>query len=93
MHPNQGCQYQMKHYHKSLKEKGILQLISKKENYCDSGIMENYFRKMKNEMFYGQKYEFEILQHLKEKIEEYIRYYNKKAQLLCKLGVKHYNKH
>lgn len=79
MHPNQGCQYQMKHYHKSLKEKGILQLISKKENCCDSRIMENYFRKMKNEMFYGHKYEFETLQQLKEEIEEYIRYYNKKA--------------
>ena len=38
--------------------------------------MENFFGKMKNEMFYGHEYEVETLQQLKEAMEEYIGYYN-----------------
>lgn len=34
--------------------------------------MENFFGKMKNEMFYGHQYEFETLDQLKEVMEEYI---------------------
>lgn len=66
----------MEHYHKRLKEKGILQSMSRKGNCYDNGVMENFFGKMKNEMFYGHEYEFETLQQLKEAMQEYIRYYN-----------------
>ena len=38
--------------------------------------MENFFGKMKNEMFYRQEYEFETLDQLKKAMEEYIKYYN-----------------
>ena len=38
--------------------------------------MENFFGKMKNEMFYGHEYEFKSLDELKEAMEEYIAYYN-----------------
>ena len=76
MHSDQGWQYQMEHYHKRLKEKGILQSMSRKGNCYDNGVMENFFGKMKNEMFYGHEHEFETLQQLKEAMEEYIRYYN-----------------
>ena len=51
----------MEHYHKRLKEKGILQSMSRKGNCYDNGVMENFFGKMKNEMFYGHEYEFETL--------------------------------
>lgn len=50
--------------------------MSRKGNCYDNGVMENFFGKMKNEMFYGHEYEFETLQQLKEAMEEYIRYYN-----------------
>ena len=76
MHSDQGWQYQMEHYHKRLKEKGILQSMSRKGNCYDNGVMENFFGKMKNEMLYGHEYEFKTLQQLKEAMEEYIRYYN-----------------
>ena len=76
MHSDQEWQYQMEHYHKKLKEKGILQSMSRKGNCYDNGVMENFFGKMKNEMFYGHEYELETLQQLKEAMEEYIRYYN-----------------
>ena len=78
MHSDQGWQYQMQHYHKSLKDKGILQSMSRKGNCLDNSVIENFFGKMKNEMFYGREYEFESLEHLKKEMEEYITYYNEK---------------
>ena len=38
--------------------------------------MENFFGKMKNEMFYGHEYEFTSLDELQKSMEEYIDYYN-----------------
>ena len=78
MHSDQGWQYQMEHYHRSLKEKGIIQSMSRKGNCLDNSVMENFFGKMKNEMFYGHEYEFESLEELKQAMEEYITYYNEK---------------
>ena len=78
MHSDQGWQYQMHHYHKSLKDKGILQSMSRKGNCLDNSVIENFFGKMKNEMFYGHEYEFESLEQLKKEMEEYIKYYNEK---------------
>ena len=66
---DQGWQYQMQHYHKTLKEKGIIQSMSRKGNCMDNGIMENFFGKMKNEMFYGHEYEFKTLDQLKAAME------------------------
>ena len=78
MHSDQGWQYQMRQYHTSLKDKGILQSMSRKGNCLDNSVMENFFGKMKNEMFYGHEYEFKSLDHLKKEMEEYITYYNEK---------------
>lgn len=52
-HSDQGWQYQMELYHKLLKEKCIIQSMSRKGNCMDNGIMECFFGKLKNEMFYG----------------------------------------
>lgn len=38
--------------------------------------MENFFGKLKNEMFYGFEYAFKTLDELEEAIIEYIDYYN-----------------
>ena len=37
---------------------------------------ENFFGRMKNEMFYGYEYSFKTLDDLKVAMEEYIDYYN-----------------
>ena len=76
-HSDQGWQYQMEDYHKVLKDKGIIQSMSRKGNCLDNSLMENFFGVMKNEMFYGHEYEFKSLEELKKAIEEYIEYYNK----------------
>lgn len=38
--------------------------------------MENFFGKMKNEIFYGHEYEFKTLDELESTMNEYIHYYN-----------------
>ena len=75
-HSDQGWQYQMSQYHKILEDKGIIQSMSRKGNYLDNCVMENFFGKLKNEMFYGYEYEFESIEELKQTIDEYIYYYN-----------------
>lgn len=77
---DQGWQYQMQEYHKALEEKGIIQSMSRKGNGLDNSPMENFFdnffSKMKNEMFYGYEYTFNTLEELKKEMEDYISYYN-----------------
>ena len=75
-HSDQGWQYQMQSYHEMLEEKRIQQSMSRKGNCLDNSPMENFFEKMKNEMFYGYEYTFETLDDLKIAMEEYIDYYN-----------------
>ena len=77
-HSDQGWQYQMFEYHKALRERGITQSMSRKGNCLDNSPMENFFGKMKNEMFYGHEYEFKTLEQLQKAMEEYIDYYNNK---------------
>ena len=76
-HSDQGWQYQMYAYKNLLKEKGIIQSMSRKGNCLDNSLMENFFGVMKNEMFYGHEYEFKTLEDLEKAIIEYIEYYNK----------------
>ena len=66
----------MQPYHAMLIEKGIIQSMSRKGNCLDNSPMENFFGKMKNEMFYGFEYSFESLEQLKKEMEDYIYYYN-----------------
>ena len=75
-HSDQGWQYQMFQYHKALRERGITQSMSRKGNCLDNSPMENFFGKMKNEMFYGHEYEFKSLEQLQKAMEDYINYYN-----------------
>lgn len=75
-HTDQGWQYQMYQFIKSLKDKNIIQSMSRKGNCLDNSPMENFFGKLKNEMFYGNEYKFKTLDQLELAIKEYIHYYN-----------------
>ena len=77
-HSDQGWQYQMAQYQTLLKEHGICQSMSRKGNCLDNCTMENFFGKMKNEMFYGHENEFESLDALRAAMEEHIACYNVK---------------
>ena len=74
LHSDQGWQYQMKRYQARLKEKGIVQSMSRKGNCLDNSVMENFFGRLKVEMYYGEK--FESVNAFIQKLHEYIYYYN-----------------
>lgn len=76
LHSDQGWQYQMKHYQKALKDKGLIQSMSRKGNCLDNSPMESFFGTLKNEMFYGNEKEFKSFNLLKKAIDKYIDYYN-----------------
>ena len=73
-HSDQGWQYQHAVYQKLLAEHNITQSMSRKGNCMDNGIMENFFGRLKVEMFYGEI--FESPRGFIEQLEEYIHYYN-----------------
>jgi transposase InsO family protein len=74
LHSDQGWQYQMKKYQHLLKEKGIVQSMSRKGNCLDNAIIENFFGILKSELFYLKKYT--SLDQLKKEINDYVKYYN-----------------
>ena len=84
-HSDQGWAYQMKAYRKRLKEEKIFQSMSRKGNCHDNSVMENFFGILKQEMYYGCVYY--SYEELKQKIEEYIEYYNN-TRIKAKLGWK-----
>ncbi len=74
LHSDQGWQYQMREYQALLKKHNITQSMSRKGNCLDNSPMENFFGRLKVEMFYGEK--FESVNAFIEQLEEYIHYYN-----------------
>ena len=52
LHSDQGWQYQHKQYQRMLREKGIRQSMSRKENCLDNAVIENFFGLLKSELFY-----------------------------------------
>lgn len=74
LHSDQGWQYQMRDYRRRLKEKGIIQSMSRKANCLDNAVMENFFGLLKSELLYLQK--FDNIQHFINELHEYMDYYN-----------------
>ena len=78
LHSDQGWQYQHAFYQKSLRERGIIQSMSRKGNCYDNCIIETFFARMKNEMFYGLEKEYSTFKEFQMAIKDYIDYYNNK---------------
>lgn len=76
LHSDQGWHYRMKNYQNALKEKGIIQSMSRKGNCLDNAVMENFFGLLKSELLYLK--EFDSMEHFKLELENYIYYYNHK---------------
>ena len=71
LHSDQGWQYQHFGYRKRLKERHIIQSMSRKGNCLDNAMMENFFGIMKSEKFESPKAFIKAL-------GDYIEYYNNK---------------
>ena len=81
-HSDQGWQYQHAEYQRLLAEHNIIQSMSRKGNCMDNGAMENFFGRLKVEMFYGEK--FETVDDFILELRNYIDYYNN-ARISTKL--------
>lgn len=76
MHSDQGWQYQHAAYRNELQRHGVVQSMSRKGNCYDNCIMETFFGRLKNEMFYGFEKEYTSFELFARAIDEYIDYYN-----------------
>lgn len=74
LHSDQGWQYQMREYQQLLKDRGMVQSMSRKGNCLDNAAMESFFATLKCEFFYLNK--FASVEELETGIKEYIHYYN-----------------
>ena len=74
LHSDQGWQYQMKEFQRQLKIHNIMQSMSRKGNCLDNSVMENFFGRLKVEMFYGEK--FQTVDEFVHCLKDYIHYWN-----------------
>ena len=64
----------MKGYQNTLKQRGMLQSMSRKGNCLDNAAMESFFGVLKSEFYYTKK--FTDTEGFIEELKEYIWYYN-----------------
>jgi putative transposase len=83
LHSDQGWQYRMTAYRDELKERGMVQSMSRKGNCYDNAAMESFFGVLKSELFYLTK--FTSIDQLEAAIVDYIHYYNH-DRIKLKLG-------
>lgn len=74
IHSDQGWHYQHNRWCRTLAQHGVFQSMSRKGNCLDNSPMENFFGLLKQEMYYGTS--LTSYDDLKERIENYIHYYN-----------------
>ncbi len=76
LHSDQGWQYQHAYFRNELAEHGVIQSMSRKGNCYDNAVMETFFGRMKNEMFYGHEDEYKTFEEFSDAVDVYIYYYN-----------------
>lgn len=74
LHSDQGWQYRMPAYQRALRERGVVQSMSRKGNCLDNAAMESFFAVLKTEFFHLNK--FINVDELKAGLKKYINYYN-----------------
>ena len=76
LHSDQGWQYQHAYFRKAIEKRGIIQSMSRKGNCYDNSIMETFFGRLKNEMFYGCEKDYKSYEEFSTAMAKYIDYYN-----------------
>jgi putative transposase len=74
LHSDQGWQYRMPAYQRTLRSSNIVQSMSRRGNCLDNASMESFFAILKTELFYLTK--FANIDELQQGIKNYIHYYN-----------------
>lgn len=73
---DQGVQYQNSRYSELLEKYELIQSMSRKGNCLDNSPTENFFGRLKEEIWYNKEYKYESSKDLIKEIHNYIRYYN-----------------
>ncbi|XMB67347.1 IS3 family transposase [Mycoplasmatota bacterium zrk1] len=73
---DQGVQYQNSRYREMVEDLGMKQSMSRKGNCLDNSPTENFFGRMKEEMWNGCREQYKDANELMSTIHEYIDYYN-----------------
>jgi transposase InsO family protein len=76
IHSDQGMHYTNNLYNELLKEKGVIQSMSRRGNCWDNAVMENFFSHFKSECVKIRKRAMKTSQDVKEIVDEYIYFYN-----------------
>ena len=74
IHSDQGVHYTNKEYVTLLEKLSVTQSMSRRGNCWDNAKMESFFGLFKSELLYLKH--FENIDHLKQEIHAYIRWYN-----------------
>lgn len=74
LHSDQGWQYRMPVYQRMLREREVVQSMSRKGNCLDNAAMESFFAVLKTEFFHLNK--FNSVAELRAGLKRYIHYYN-----------------
>ena len=75
-HSDQGWQYQHEYFRNKLKKQNVTQSMSRKGNCYDNCIMETFFGRLKNELYYGYENDYDSFETFSIAVDEYINYYN-----------------
>jgi transposase InsO family protein len=76
IHSDQGVHYKSNIYKSILKKFGVRQSMSRKGNCYDNCIIETFFGRLKNEIYYGYEDDYKSFEEFSSAMEEYIDYYN-----------------
>ena len=76
IHTDHGLQYSSEHFRFICQEKDWIQSMSRIGNSLDNGEIEHFFGILKTEFLYHHEYWKWTFNELKEKISEFIHYYN-----------------
>jgi putative transposase len=74
LHSDQGWHYRMPAFQRQLKDRQLVQSMSRKGNCLDNAAMESFFAVLKSEFFYLNK--FDSVDELRDGLTDYIHYYN-----------------
>ena len=78
VHSDRGCHYRWSGWIQRMDEAGLTRSMSKKGCSPDNSACEGFFGRMKNEMFYGEKWDKFSVEEFISIINQYMQWYRDK---------------
>lgn len=78
IHTDRGCHYRWPGWIERMERAGLIRSMSKKGCSPDNSACEGFFRRLKNEMFYGRSWSGVSLDSFIQALNDYIHWYNHK---------------